>query len=142
VFLLALLGAYWIPPPLPRPLAFDRSPSFTTLTRAHSHSLALTKHAPRLGQPRLIRAIEHEHDGVTLVIVLFPDRADGLLSAEVEEAECCRGEVDLTDCRGEGGNQYPFGGLKVFPVIGFAGLYTVRFKLVWLVSTSVDRSEG
>lgn len=52
-------------------------------------SLVLTKHTPRLGQPRLIGPIEHKHDGVALVIVLFPDCTDRALAAEVEEAECC-----------------------------------------------------
>jgi hypothetical protein len=60
--------------------------------------VGLTENSPPFCQARLIRAIKHKNNGMTLVIVFLPNRTDRLLAAEVEESEGRRGEGYLTDC--------------------------------------------
>jgi hypothetical protein len=56
-----------------------------------------TEHLPCLAQPRLITSVEYEYDGVTFVVVPWPDGTDIALSTEVEEVECRGREGDLAD---------------------------------------------
>lgn len=58
-----------------------------------------TEYLPCLRQTSLVAGIDHEDDGVTLIIVLRPDRSDVPLTAKVEELHDGRGKIDLADCR-------------------------------------------
>jgi hypothetical protein len=61
----------------------------------------LTENSPPFCQARLIRAIKHKNNRMTLVVVFLPDGTDRLLAAEVKESEGRRGQRYLADCGAE-----------------------------------------
>jgi hypothetical protein len=68
----------------------------------------LTEDLPTLAQPSLIPRIDDKDDGVTLVIVFFPDLTDIALTAQVEKVQGGRREGDLSNCEAAK-ERIPFG---------------------------------
>lgn len=57
-----------------------------------------------------VAAVQHEDDGVALRVVALPEAAQGVLAADVPDAEVAGGEEDCADVLADGGDGAAGGG--------------------------------